>query len=132
MADVNCVPEMLKLAKLIYDAWKALKGQSQLTNQVDELRDDGSSDSVDSGIESGFDRNMVSKVLFIEFWFTQSFVFQYNNFKTNQLTSEILQMGTQLFDILADEDANKVTFMVLKFTKIKTKFLIIRSNASKC
>ncbi len=49
------------------------------------------------------------------------FSLQYNNFKTNQLTSEILQMGTQLFDILAEEDANKVSLPaeVSRFFNIK-------------
>lgn len=60
MADVNSVPEMLKLAKLIYDAWRALKANSSL-GTTDQGEGDIDGDSADSGIDvaNGFDKNMV-------------------------------------------------------------------------
>jgi len=56
MADINSVPEMLKLAKLIYDAWTALKTNA-IPADSDELREDNESDNA---MENGFDRNVVS------------------------------------------------------------------------
>ncbi len=59
MADVNSVPEMLKLAKLIYDAWRALKAQLASKSGGEDLR--GADDSAeDSGVKTSFDRNMAS------------------------------------------------------------------------
>ena len=57
MADVNSVPEMLKLAKLIYDAWRALKAQLA-SKGGEDLRGEDSAE--DSGVETSFDRNMAS------------------------------------------------------------------------
>ena len=54
MADINSVPEMLKLAKLIYDAWKALQAN---TNSAEEILEENESDN--TVMENSFDRNMV-------------------------------------------------------------------------
>ena len=112
MADINAVPEMLKLAKLIYDAWQALKNRISDSGNGENIMlerattDDHDEDDVD-GQPQVFDRNQVMMVLFpvpqLSIQFVAQFT-QYNNFKTSQLCSEILAIGTQLYDLLGDED----------------------------
>nr|XP_027205688.1 clusterin-associated protein 1 homolog [Dermatophagoides pteronyssinus] len=99
MADINSVYEMIKLAKLIQEAWISLdqdyqkqKNQKDVINEEDEHDNDGSRRSLSIDIGEEFDRTKLS---------------QYNSFKTSQITSEIYQVATKLYDTIAEHDQNK-------------------------
>ncbi|KAJ6220174.1 hypothetical protein RDWZM_005986 [Blomia tropicalis] len=83
MADINSVPEMMKLANLIHDAWRMLTSK----NDIDKIENSNETETISN--EHTFNKNMN------------------NNFKTNQLCSDILQIGTKLYDIMAEENNYK-------------------------
>ncbi|KAH7636607.1 clusterin associated protein 1 [Dermatophagoides farinae] len=98
MADVNSVQEMIKLAKLIQEAWITLdqdyrkQGRKDVINEEDENDSDESKQSLIVRNGEEFDRTKLS---------------QYNSFKTSQITSEIYQVATKLYDTIAEHDQNK-------------------------
>lgn len=124
MADVNSVQEMIKLAKLIQEAWITLdqdyrkQGRKDVINEEDENDSDESKQSLIVRNGEEFDRTKLSQVnksfklldiirseRFVLFFSTKK---KYNSFKTSQITSEIYQVATKLYDTITEHDQNKV------------------------
>lgn len=89
-ADIGAVQEMNKLAQLLHTSLELMRHETSGTG--------GQSEEVlrkmmagNEGEEHDIDRNM------------------FDSFKVNSLTSDILRLGTQLFDLLADEDKSRQT-----------------------
>lgn len=53
MADINSVPEMMKLANLIHDAWRMLTSK----NDIDKIENSNETETISN--EHTFNKNMV-------------------------------------------------------------------------